>query len=543
MNAIWAKLEAALRGPRVSRFLERRGVDARRFWLLVDLLETLSERGEMMDQLGRDGVALRTAAWLYAAIGALLAAMLVVQGAAPRTYLAIFCGFTAFILAAVLMSEASNSLLNPAEAQVLAHQPIDGATYTAAKLSHLLRIVLVFVAGLDGVPAACGVLLPRAHWTFPLVLLSAALGIGLAIGCICCALFVLLMRFIPAKRLRAGGQLLGTLPFLGGFGWQWVAIGYKKLARSVHVSLSPAAGIAIGTAAAVLFLAAIAFGIRSLSADYLVRVSVMMHGAKPRRTLRRRALFGVLVSKFFGGPAARAGFAYTAVMMRRDWQFRRQIIPMAIMLPLGFGPLIASRWHGDPFSRQFSTMHLLPHFIGMMLAFVCGFLSFGADYKGIWVFLLAPADSIARFARGVWALLWIAAIAVPHLVLLPLLLRTWGPVHGALFTAYSLAAASVYLALEMRLVEHVPFSTQMDPARSAVTLPILMLGAVAMAVAVGLQWLLFLSTPAVAVATVALYGAAWLLTRNSLESAALSMRHNLGTVSRESSALYAEVGR
>ncbi len=65
-------------------------------------------------------------------------------------------GFTAFLLVTVLISEAGNSLLNPAEAMVLAHQPISGATYTAAKLSHLLSIVLYLVPGINLVPALAG---------------------------------------------------------------------------------------------------------------------------------------------------------------------------------------------------------------------------------------------------------------------------------------------------------------------------------------------------------------------------------------------------
>ena len=47
------------------------------FWLLVDLFGQLSERSEILDQLGRNGVALKTAAWMYFAFSALasLAAM------------------------------------------------------------------------------------------------------------------------------------------------------------------------------------------------------------------------------------------------------------------------------------------------------------------------------------------------------------------------------------------------------------------------------------------------------------------------------------
>ena len=40
----------ALRGPRIARVLQFLGVDPKRYWLLMDLFDQLSERGEMLDQ-------------------------------------------------------------------------------------------------------------------------------------------------------------------------------------------------------------------------------------------------------------------------------------------------------------------------------------------------------------------------------------------------------------------------------------------------------------------------------------------------------------
>jgi hypothetical protein len=48
--------------PRATPILVACGVDVKRFWLLVDLFNQIGERGEMMDQLGRNGVALKSAA-------------------------------------------------------------------------------------------------------------------------------------------------------------------------------------------------------------------------------------------------------------------------------------------------------------------------------------------------------------------------------------------------------------------------------------------------------------------------------------------------
>ena len=62
---------------------------------------------------------------------------------------------------------------------------------------------------------------------------------------------------------------------------------------------------------------------------------------------------------------------------------------------------------------------------------------------------------------------------------------------SALFISYSIAVVSIYLALELRLIEVIPFSRQMDPTRNSVVLPTMMVGGMAMGVAVGLQYLIF----------------------------------------------------
>lgn len=541
MKALREFVRRIARGPRASALLRSCGIDPRRYWLLVDLFELLSERTEMMDQLGRNGVALQAAMWLYAALSLIAAVAFVVAQSTPGMYLTGFLGITAFVLTVILMSETGNSLVNPVEGLVLAHQPIDGATYTSAKLSHLLRIVVVLVAALNAVPAVLGLFLPLARWWYPLVHLAAALAAGMVAACCCCAFFGWLLRFVPVKRLKAAGQIAGTLPFFVSFGMQFVRNLFRKI-EALHLPpLSPEARWGMVLFAAILCLAAVAFGLRSLSADYLIRVSLMMHaGRKAVPSARRRSLTGDLVARFCGGPGARAGLAYTGKMMLRDFQFRRQMLPMFVMLPIAFGPMLAEGWRLDPFGAHFSTMHLLPHVTGMFLFLMCSALGYGGDYKSTWVFLLAPDRSLASFARGVHALLWIRIVAIPHVLLLPLLIWSWGAPHAILFFAYSLSAASLYLALTLRVVDAIPFSKQFDPTNASMMLPLMVGGTLGMALAVGVQWLMF-HLPIVVLAVTPLVAiAAWFLTRKSLEAYYISMRYNVGIVTTES-AFYTEV--
>ena len=543
MKGFQNALKRLLRGPRVSGFLESLGIDPRRFWLLVDLFDQLSDRGEMLDQLGRNGVALRTVAWLYGFLSAFFS-ILMIAGWRPAlvTYSLSFLGLTAFLLLSVLLSEAGNSLVNPEEGLVLAHQPVNGATYTAAKLTHLVRIILYLVPGMNAVPALAGLMLKESRWFYPLFHMALALAVGLIAASLCCALYGWLMRFIPACGLKAAGQFAGTIPFLGVM----LGLSIRRWLPPSHVLVwlpsQAAVRWGLGLAVVAAAIASVVLGIRSLSADYLIRVSSMMHSGWSKGGSTRRSRTGDLVARLFGGQPARAGFAFVCRMMRRDFQFRRQVILIVIV---GLGNVVRMLVSGrrrDPFSGQFTAVHLLPHLLGFVLFLVCSVLAYGSDFKGVWIFLLAPAEVFGRFARGVWAALCLQAIVVPHAIIFFSLAWLWGVPHAALFVAYSVVVSSTYLALELRLIEGMPFSSQVDASRSAALLPAMILGGVVMAVAVAIQFFIVFRGPAMVASSTAVVGAvAYFLTRRSLAAFAASMRFHLGLLSAESGTLYKEI--
>jgi hypothetical protein len=228
-------------------------------------------------------------------------------------------------------------------------------------------------------------------------------------------------------------------------------------------------------------------------------------------------------------------------MMFRDWQFRRQLIPMiptVIMSLLA----IAGGLRTSPFSGRFTPVHFLPHALGALLFVMCTALAHGSDYKGSWVFLTVPGGTFRGFVRGVWALLWIAVILIPNLIVLGFLAWYWGPADALLFIAFSLAIASLYLALELRLVEGVPFGKPVDTSRGMILVPLMMGGGMVIAIMVALQhYLLFHSRPLVLAATILAAATAWFLTRASLDTFEVSIRYHLGLVSQESALLYQEI--
>ena len=541
MNAIRGILTRLLRGRRSSALLTALGVDPRRYWLLVDLFGELSDRGEMLDQLGSNHVSLKVITKLYFGFSVLLTLGLAATGMPVSRFLSAFLLFNGFIILSVLLSETGNSLINPVEGLILSHQPINGATYTAAKLTHLVMILVYLVPGLNIAPALGGLVLKDSRWWYPIEHMAAAGGVSLAVALICCAVFGWLLRFVPARRLRAVAQAVAALPLL-----VMVLLGRSQrvLARvdvNRWIPSSPAFHRGITLVLIGLVIAGFVGGIRALSADFLINVSGVVHGGTPVGVRRRRSLTGPLIARFFGGQTVRAGSGFVSRMMLRDWQFRRQLIPSVAPL-IVFFVTAARQWRTDVFGPTFGAMHALPHLFGFILLFICFVLPYGNDYKAIWFFLTVPAGSLHGFAGGVWATLWLHLVLIPHLVLVIPLAAAWGVWHAALFAAYSLTIASIYLSLELRIVDGMPFMRQPDAAKGSVLLPIMVGGGIAAAVAVGLQYYLLFRSPA-AVLAVILAGApaAWLLTRSAINSLENSVRFSFSLATQETTAIYREI--
>lgn len=534
-------LRRILRGPFIARLLKACGVNPVHYWLLVDLFGRLSERNEFMTQLGRSGIALKTMAWFYFAFLSALGIILVFARLSVLFYFSIFLGITAMFLLALLISETNNSLVNPEDGLVLAHQPIDGATYTAAKLSHLARILLYIVPALNAVPALAGLALPGARWFYPFLHMGAAFAVGLLIGLFSCALFGWLIRFVPAPSLKTVGKWTELIVWMS-FIWLPQCFRFVPRLRSSFLWAMPQwLLVVLSIVAAVLIVSSLIMGLRSLSVDYMLRVSSIVHGSASTASRSRCRRKASAVSGWFGGQPGRAAFNFVLRMMPREWQFIRQAASIAPLL-IFYSIWMAQDVRVSPFSGHFSRWHIFPHVFGLMFYMICNVISYGNNYKGSWIFLLAPAGALKRFAHGVFGLLWIGFVVVPHLFVLVFLAWLWGPVSAIIFVAYSLAVASFYLGLTLRLIEGVPFTRQPQVSGNYMMLPVLLAASVVMAGAVALQYFfVFRSILAVLATTAVVAAAAWFLARSSLRRLAETMRFTLGLVSGESMFLYQEI--
>ncbi len=518
MSGLLALGRRLLHGPMFTALLERYGIDVRRFWVLVDLFETLGARQEVPG-IG-DNYSMRALMNIWFVLSAVASVPLLIMvtgtGAPTGLYLAFFVGLTVFLLAALLFPEIAESLVNPIDGVILAHQPVDGATWSGAKAAHLTKIVAYAATGLNVVPALVGLALPHEgtalRLAYPFIHFLVALVAGLIFALLCCSLF---------------GQGLPMLAIYGFYvrdalwevvsGWiAWFEIPAGRLA-AVAGTVPGGPATVFGAVSLVLATVAGVVGLRAFSRDHLIRVAGLMSAGGGRRRRRWRWLNpGPLMAGLAGGQAGRAGFEYLRAAIVRDWQFRRNMAlnlgaPAAIFLfVLVFGRDVS------PFGPDFAIAHLLPHLFGMTATYVCLFLAYGNDHKGIWCFAIAPDSAWGPFARGIHATLWLLLVVAPHAGWLLLLAWSWGARDAVLFIAFSAAVATFYLGVGLRLIDGVPFGKQTPPTRSARLMMVMLGYMIAMVVATAIQYVLFRSVAAVVVVTLVVGLGAYLVTRWTL---------------------------
>jgi len=538
------------RGPELAALLRRCGIEPRRYWILVDLFETLGKRQEVV-RTGSDAYTMRTLMLLWFFLSAGIGVVMAAFGANAGVYLLTFLALTAFQLSMLLIPEIAEGLVNPVEGLILAHQPVDGATWLAAKLTHLLRIVVYVVAGINTVPAFVPLLGPSGEGfrplVYPIVHLIAALGTGLVVGFLCCSFFGWLVRFIPVRRLKAAAAMVQVIPMFIAAGLQFLSasgalvnevpgwfksIGPPEAWLGIGNAVPGGFPVLLGVTVFALITVAVATGLRALSVDHLIRVSSLMHsGARVRRRVRRGWSLGPRIARFAGGQAGRAGYEYLRSMVLRDWQFRKNMAVNTPYLFIGLIGLLVVGTESTPFAAGFAYTHLLPHLIGVMALLTCLYLAYGNDYKAVWSFATVPDSSFRPFARGIHGGLWLLLVAFPNFVCFLVLAWSWGVRDSLWVIAFSTAVASLYLAVGLRLIDGIPFGKQTPPARQVVTLAMTMIYFMVVGAAIGIQYLVFRSVVAVAAVTIMVSVGAYFLTKATLADFESRVRQSLKPIS------------
>ncbi len=490
-----------------QKVFTRLGIDVRQYRLLLDLFALLSSRLEFFGTT----VSSKSIASAVTPLSIFLC-LPVLARPKPQDYLLFLLPVTMFFLLWILLEDISHSLLNADEASVMAHQPIRGSTYVAAKLTHLLSVIGVFVLSISAIPALAGLYMREARWFYPLTHILAAYLAGLFIAFLVCSIYGYLFRYVPSSSIKAASLwlqvLVASAPWLVNLlRGSWVLrlmsspwLPFRWFAAVGVLGSSSNGRFPVWQAGTAMFVTCclVILGIRGLAMDYLIRASMVLQGGPPiaprpaRGSGLRNSIQGLT-----GAQSGCAAFAFTSVMMRRDWHFLRQALPMMIVyLVISVGLAVqgikTSPFVSGSFSvRSFPPMLFFPSLLGMVCLAPCWMLHFTADARGAWIFGILPLDRLRPFVRGVFLSLWVPIVGVIHICLLFPCILSWGPVHGLIFVLFSSGLTTFFLTLAFLLVDGLPFSESFKPGQGEDARMAMIFGMILAVIIGGIQWLVF----------------------------------------------------
>ena len=149
--------ERLARKEPARKLLRRLNLDPDQFVLFLGLFRTLSEQEELMTAIGVNRFSISYFALVAAAFGVLPWFLAVCSSMPAPIYLLLNLSITFVLVFFVIVREAPNALFNPVEVSILAHNPVHGPTYAAAKIANVLIAVLYLVCGLTVYPAVIAV--------------------------------------------------------------------------------------------------------------------------------------------------------------------------------------------------------------------------------------------------------------------------------------------------------------------------------------------------------------------------------------------------
>jgi hypothetical protein len=546
MNGVRAPGDRILGSKGFEKLCRAVGINAYQYRQLLGLFSTLSNRLEFMGTTAD----LNKMIAGYVLMSVFMSLTIFTNPPLPA-YLSLMILYTMFLIALSVFMDAANSIMNPDEASVLAHQPIEGATYIAAKMSHVLAAVAIFVPCMNLIPSIVGLYLSGAQWFYPLTHMLAAYLSGLFVAFLICGIYGWLVRFVSPSKLKSAALWLQLIAFVGfmlmsnlfqlfrikgawvarilsssWMPWRWfVAIGLWGNAKYPGFSIWQAAAAGLATIAFILF------GLRGFKMDYMGAVASLLQGsASSKIKPARRSWLNPLVRKLTGSPSGYGAFAFVSIMFRRDWNFRRQAIVPALYLPIAIGAIVkgirtSPFVHGSSM-RDFPLMHLFPHVIGVFFVVLCSLISYTAEPKGATMFVSLPFEHPRAFVRGIYLSVW-APTAILFLILLAPCTWFWGWMPAGLFIGFSLALASLYLALGIFLVDGFPFANAIKPSMANAQ-PLILFGAlIPIGIFAGIQWFVFHNAFMVVAAAIILTGLAYVAAHFSLKKLEKKCRENL----------------
>lgn len=458
------------------------GADPMQWRALVhaSLLSDLRHLRGVGGQMGQAGVSSIVGAFLTQFVYGGLCALFIVT--MPDVFLSstLYIVLLASTLGLALLVDFTGIVLSPDDHAILAHRPVDGRTFFAARLTSVVAYMWLLTAPFALLPTiAYLVKWSGGSLAAAVASLAAALMTATLVPLIAIVLFISLMRMIPPDRLQRGlGYVQFSLSFLfvGGFflySRSLRQLGQLQIAKTGLAYLNPAtwlvAWIELADGRGTTLDASVAL-LPILVGGVLVGV------ARGRLSLAYAEQLGATVSErrtagggrlplqtLVAGPAHHAVSMLARAQFRTDQKFRLGVLGI---LPLTVIYLLAGfveTGRSDVFQQEPVLVYYAVLFFPAMLR---QFLVHSESWRASWVFHVAPMpfDELVVGLKNTV----VTRFLVPYLVVVLALLQWNAPrpwlhliVHGLVLGLLSHAV----LVVDLWLNPSLPFS---QPTRQGV---------------------------------------------------------------------------
>lgn len=371
----------------------------------VSLLSDLRHiRGLGAPQMGRAGATSLIGAFFAQLVYGGLCALFIVT--MPDGFLAatLYITLLASTLGLALLVDFTGIVLSPDDHAILAHRPVDGRTFFAARLASVTAYMWLLALPFSMLPTVAYLIKwTGGSWPAALASLAAALATATLVPLVTIVLFVSLMTLMPADRLQRGlGYLQFALSFLfiGGFilySRSLRDIAALEMAKTPVAYLNPATWIAAwieiadgrGTSLDLSVAAlplVIGLGLALVARGRLSLAYAEQLGARSRER-RQDSQPHLPLQTLVAGPAHHAVSMLARAQFRVDQKFRLGVLGM---LPLTVIYLLAGFSDTDAAHVPGSEPVLVYYAVLFFPAMLRQFLVHSESWRASWVFHAAP---------------------------------------------------------------------------------------------------------------------------------------------------------
>lgn len=476
-------------------------------WLVLDFF------GESRKS-GGGGSTLTTTIFAQAFMALVFAALLYPE-TPPVPFAAALLTLSSLLVGIGTLGDVQQQQRRLADAVLLGPAPLRGGDIVLARVVHGAFYVCLLTIGMALPPAILYGWLVRSVWPVALYLLLACLCSGLVVGGIAVLLRLSRRLFGGGRTALLAGSLKALLLALGVVGF---ALGMRGLGKGPEAMPIGRLGVELmPTWHAARFLVAPV-------ADWLHGVVVLGLGAalllcgmlvgeresgRSDRTGRDRLLLPL--AQRLAGRGPRLGLtSFIATMLYRSAGFRARVLPL-LGVPAAMAFLALQDGGASERGRQlFIAMGL--QFPAIYLPFLIAFLPRADQPDTGWVFEQSPSANVALARQATFLALCTHVLLPVHgLALATMLLAGLGGGFALPVAAFSLGAAVIAAAGQVRTLEQLPFTQAGDadagkdlssPFASAISLSLVAAGFALSGTAVR-----------IGLALATLGAAAWLLAR------------------------------